>query len=324
MAYINLDDGEVIVQDSQKQDAGETIFLARDLQHKLATSRDVKFRNLKALTLIPINSEAGNAARTISWDSYTEYGMASFLTSYRAGDFPSVDVSRVENIIKIRSIGDKFSYNFQELREAAMAKVPLTDKRRVAAVRAIDTKLDRVAWFGDADRNIPGLVNYPGTTESTLLADGTGASKLWATKTPEQILRDVTQLVSAIKTPTNDVEFGDTLLLPSSIYTAIGGRVMDPANGSNVTILTFLKTNLAELGIKTIAAIPELNGAGAGATNRVMLYRNDPMNLEFHLPVPMEFLPVSEDGGQYDVKLHSRVAGLTVYYVLSVAWADGL
>jgi len=320
---LNLDGGDISIRDT-RLDAGETMFVANDLKYKLSTSRDVKFRNLKALTLIPINSEAGNAARTIAWEQYTAYGVAKVITSYRASDIPSVDVSKVENIIKVHTIADKYSYTFQELREAAAAKVPLTDKRRVAAVRAIDTKLDRVAWFGDADHNIQGLVSYPGITEVTIPNDGTNASKLWSTKTAELILRDVTLMVSGIRTATNDVEIGDTLLLPSTVYTAIGGRVMNTANGSNVTILSFLQQNLKPLGIMTVAAIPELNGAGAGGVNRMMLYKNDPMNLEFHLPVPMEFLTVKEDGLVYDVPLQARAAGVTVYYPLSVDFGDGI
>ena len=51
-------------------DAGETIFLNRELESKLAQSRDVKHRVLRLLkeNIIPINTEAGStgAPKTIA------------------------------------------------------------------------------------------------------------------------------------------------------------------------------------------------------------------------------------------------------------------
>lgn len=311
---------------ANRLDAGETIFLERDLQTKLAASKDVKHRKLRILkeNVLPINTELSNADRTFTYDVYDSYGYAKIVTSYRAGDIPSVDISRTEVTGKIYAVMAKMTYDFQEIREAAKQNIPLTNKRRDAVIKAIDTKLDRIAWTGDADHNLVGLAQYPGVTSATVPADGTGASKTWATKTVDLILRDVANGIAAIKDPTNDIESPDTLALPSQIATALGLRLVNTANSGNITILSLLKQALADLGITRILAFNELNTASATGGTRAILFKNDPDNLEFFLPVAMEFFSPKEDGLAYDVPAQARTGGLKVYRLLSIAYMDGI
>ena len=311
---------------ANRLDAGETFFLERDLQTKLAQSKDIKHRKLRILkeNVLPINTELSNADRTFTYDVYDSYGMAKIVTSYRAGDIPSVDISRTEVTGKIFPVMAKMTYDFQEIREAAKANVPLTTKRRDAVIKAIDTKLDRIAWFGDADHNLVGLAQYPGVTGATIPADGTGSSKTWATKTVDLILRDVYNGIAAIKDPTNDIESPDTLALPSTVATALGTRMVNTANSGNITILSLLKMVLADLGVTRILSFNELNTASATGGTRAIMFRNDPDNLEFFLPVAMEFFSPKEDGLAYDVPAQARTGGVKVYRLLSVSYMDGI
>ena len=307
-------------------DAGETIFLERDLQTKLAQSKDVKHRKLRILkeNVVPINTELSNADRSFTYDVYDSYGVAKIVTSYRAGDIPSVDISRTEVTGKIFPVMAKMTYDFQEIREAAKANVPLSTKRRDAVIKAIDTKLDRVAWFGDADHNLVGLAQYPGVTSATIPNDGTGTTTTWSTKTVDQILRDIYNGIAAIKDPTNDIESPDTLLLPSKIFTALGTRMVNTANSGNVTILNLLKTVLVDVGITRILSFNELNTASSTGGTRAILFKNDPDAMEFFLPVTMEFFSPKEDGLAYDVPAQARTGGVKVYRLLSVAYMDGI
>ena len=309
-----------------RMDAGESIFLERDLMSTLAQSRDVKYRKLRILkeNILPINTELSNADRTFKYDVWSSFGYAKILSGFRAGDFPSVDVARTEVIGKIFPVGAKMTFDFQEIREAAKANVPLSQKRRDAVVKAIDTKLDRVAWFGDADHNLVGLAQYPGITSATIPTDGTGSSATWASKTVDLILRDIYNGIAAIKDPTNDIESPDTLLLPSKIFTALGTRMVNTANSGNITILALLMEVLGKLGITTILGLNELNTANASGGTRAILYKNDKMNLEYFLPVTMEFFSPIPDGLSYDVPAQARTGGVKVYYPLSIAYMDGI
>lgn len=305
-------------------DAGESIFLERDLQTKLSQSKDVKFRALRILkeNLLPINTELSNADRSFVYEVWDAYGFAKIVTSYRAGDIPSVDVSCTEVTGKIFPVMAKMSYDMQEIREAAKANKPLTTKRRDAVIKAIDTKLDKTAWFGDVDHNLVGLARYPGVTSATIPNDGTGTATTWASKTVDLILRDIYNGIAAIKDPTNDIESPDTLLLPSKIFTALGTRLLNSANPTGDTILSMLIKTLKDLGITTVKGLSELNTATPGGGTRAILYKNDPMNLEFFLPVSMEFFAPKEDGLAYDVIAQARTGGTKLYFPLSVAYMD--
>lgn len=307
-------------------DAGETIFLNRELESKLAQSKDVKHRQLRILkeNILPINTELDNATKTFVYEVWDAYGFAKIVTSYRAGDIPNVDVSCTEVTGKIFPVMAKMTYDIQEIREAAKANKPLNTKRRDAVIKAIDTKLDRVAWFGDADHNLVGLAQYPGITSATIPNDGTSSSTTWASKTVDLILRDIYNGIAAIKDPTNDIESPDTLLLPSKIFTALGTRMVNTANSGNITILSLLKQVLSDLGITRIIGLNELNTANSSGGTRAILFKSDKMNLEFFLPVTMEFFAPKEDGLAYDVPAQARTGGVKVYYPLSVCYMDGI
>lgn len=307
-------------------DAGETIFLNRELESKLAQSRDVKHRQLRILkeNILPINTELDNATKTFVYEVWDSYGFAKIVTSYRAGDIPNVDVSCTEVTGKIFPVMAKMTYDIQEIREAAKANKPLNTKRRDAVIKAIDTKLDRVAWFGDADHNLVGLAQYPGITSATIPNDGSGTSITWASKTVDLILRDIYNGIAAIKDPTNDIESPDTLLLPSKIFTALGTRMVNTANSGNITILALLMDVLGKLGITKILGLNELNTANSSGGTRAILFKNDKMNLEYFLPVTMEFFSPKEDGLAYDVPAQARTGGVKVYYPLSVCYMDGI
>lgn len=307
-------------------DAGETIFLARELEQKLAQSKDVKHRKLRILKegLLPINTELGNAAKTFTYDVWDSYGYAKILTGYRAGDFPSVDVSCTEVTGKIFGIGAKMTYDLQEIREAAMANKPLTTKKRDAVIKVIDTKLDSVAWYGDADHNLAGLAQYPGTTSATIPNDGAGSTTTWSTKTFDLIMRDIYNGIAAIKDPTNDIEIPDTLFLPSKIFTALGTRILNTANPNGDTFLSAMRKTLVDVDITQIVGLNELNTASSTGGTRAILFKKDPTNLEYFLPVAMEFFAPKEDGLALDVMAQARTGGVKVYYPLSVAYMDGI
>lgn len=307
-------------------DAGETIFLNRELESKLAQSRDVKHRQLRILkeNILPINTELDNATKTFVYEVWDSYGFAKIVTSYRAGDIPNVDVSCTEVTGKIYPVMAKMTYDFQEIREAAKANKPLNTKRRDALIKTIDTKLDRIAWFGDADHNLVGLAQYPGVSSATIPNDGTGTTTTWSTKTVDLILRDIYNGIAAIKDPTNDIESPDTLLLPSKIFTALGLRLVNTANSGNITVLELLGNALAKMGITKILGLNDLNTASPSGGTRAILFKSDKMNLEYFLPVTMEFFSPKEDGLAYDVPAQARTGGVKVYYPLSVAYMDAI
>lgn len=62
-----------------REDAGESVFFAQELQKVKAKTYDVKTPANNAMSIFPVTSEADPGADTVAFDSYDSVGMAKIL-----------------------------------------------------------------------------------------------------------------------------------------------------------------------------------------------------------------------------------------------------
>jgi hypothetical protein len=306
-------------RDPVRLDRGESAFFAREAEHIKAQTYDAKPKELKALLLIPINTDAGPGATTITFRRYTGVGFAKIISDY-ANDFPRVDVFGEEQSVKVYSIGDSYGYNIMEIRSAAMTPGKNLELRRgITARRAHDEKVNDLALKGDPEYKIEGLLNYPGITETTLPADGVGNSSKWKDKSEDQILRDINIITGGVMVPTHNREVPDTLLLPLSVYNYLANKRL---GDNQTTLLKYILDNNPT--IKKIDWLSELSGAGAGKTNRVLCGKFDDEHITLELSQPFEQFDPLQKGMVYEIPCHSRCAGVIIYYPMAFCFADGI
>ena len=164
-------------------DSADSIFFTRELEHIKSETYDVMYPELKARSVIPVSMDADPGDEKITYEQYDHVGLAQVISSY-SKRLPRADVKGTEFSSPIRSLGDSYGYSAQEIRAAKKAGKPLTDKKADAAKRAIMELDNQIAFFGDATHGLNGFLNHPNVPELVIPADGTGASKLWSTKTP--------------------------------------------------------------------------------------------------------------------------------------------
>lgn len=300
-------------------DANESIFFQRELEFVKSKSYDVQYPELKARSLIPVSFEAGPGAETITYEQYDQVGMAKIVSSY-ADDLPRADIKGKEFTSRVRSLADAYGYNIQEIRAAKMAGKPLEQRKSNAAKRAMMQKEDAIAALGDADYGLLGLINHPNISTTTLPADGTGASTLWANKTALLILRDLNKVANFIVENTKEVERPNTMLMPVEKYNYIKSTPV--GDNADKTILKFFLENNEY--IKEVVPWNKLKGAGAGGLDRMIAYDKNPEKLTLEIPQDFEQLDVEQRGLEFLVPCHSRCGGVIIYYPLSVVYADGL
>lgn len=92
-----------------------TAFFARELDQVKAKTYDKLYPELSALAYFPITSEVNEGAETTTYYSYDITGMAAIINNY-ATDLPRVDVKGESHTAHIKSIGDSYGYNVQEMR----------------------------------------------------------------------------------------------------------------------------------------------------------------------------------------------------------------
>lgn len=300
-----------------RMDSDESIFLERQLDYIKSQTYDIKYAELKARKLIPISSEADPGAERIFFRSYDQFGLAKIIHNY-ADDLPRADVRGEEFSIPVQTLGASYGYNVKELRSAVFGNVPLEQRRANAARRAIAQLENSIAFFGDADSGIEGLLNAANIPMVAIPADGTAGIE-WDGKTPDQILRDLNLVANTVSTQTLGVEIPDTLLLPLDSYNFISSTPRS-AN-SDTTILNFFLQNNPY--IKHVEWVNELSAAGLGGTRRMLAYRRDPEVLTLEIPMDFEQLELQPRGLEYIIPCQEYFAGLLLYYPLACVFGDG-
>lgn len=300
-------------------DSNESVFFNRELAYVKAKSYDAKYAELKGLSLIPISTEAGAGVNEIVFHQYRGVGFAKVIADY-AKDFPRVDIYGEEKAVKVKGIGDSYGYSIKEIRASQRTGKNLDQRRAITARRAHDEMMNRMALKSNASDGTFGLLDFPGITEVTLQADGTGSSKTWASKTPDQIVRDINDLVNAVMEPTSAREVPDTLLLPIAQYNDIASRRI--GESGEKTLMKYILDNSPY--IKRIDWLSELKNFGAGGTNRALVGRFDEEHLTLEIPQPFEQFEAQQEGMEFTIPCHSECAGTIIYYPLAFAYADGI
>src|SRR5690606_194685 len=130
------------VQTTFNEDA--SVFSARQLDYVRARTYDRKLPPMNGLLLVPQESDAPEWAETITYKSYSAVGMAKIIANY-ADDLPRADVSGEERSVPVRTIGDSYGYNINELNASIALGAQLPERKATAARRAIEIKLNQIA-----------------------------------------------------------------------------------------------------------------------------------------------------------------------------------
>ncbi|MDR3100757.1 MAG: DUF2184 domain-containing protein [Paraburkholderia sp.] len=303
---------------SLRADAGETVFFARELEYIKALTYDIKYPNLKATQVIPVSTEAGAGAETITYTSYNQVGMARILANY-ADDLPRADVKGEQFTANVRGIGTSYGYSIQDIRAAQMAGKPLQTRRAESARKANDILVNKIGFFGDATHGLLGLLTHPNVPVYVLPADGTDNSTRLRDKTPTQCLRDLNGMVQSMIRTTKGVETPNTMLLPPDTIAWL--RSTPRSDVSDTTIAEFFLDNNGY--IEELEDCVELQEAGPSGGDMIVCYRKDPNALTFEIPQPFEQFPPQQEGLEFEIPCHSRCGGVIIYYPLSLVKAEG-
>lgn len=300
----------------RKLDAGESAFLENQLEHMLSQMFEVQYAELKARSLLPVNTEADPGAEFITAETWDMHGAAKILASY-ADDIPRVDVDATKTAYPVITIGAGYGLSIDEIESALLAGKNLSGKKAMAAREADERKLDYIAAFGDAGTGVGGFLNNSNVPSQTAANPGSGTT--WEVKTPAEILADLQEIVGDMIADTNEKEVPDTIVLPATSYALIAQTQM---TGINETVLSFfLKTSPY---IRNVVQWHRLETAGAGSTKRMVAYRRDPSKLELHIPLEYQQLSPQPRNFEMVVPTRLKTAGCTIYKPYSVRYVDAI
>ena len=240
---------------------------------------------------------------------------------------PLAELSRekFERGIEMAAIG--YRYTLEEVASAMNTPgLNLTADKAAACRRAYEEFVDNLALRGSVPKAMQGLINSSLVTATTAPADGTGSATTFASKTNDQVIRDLNSAMMGIAQGTNWLYYADTILLPPAVLVGMAGRMIPY---SSMTLLDWIKQyNVLTVQTGrpiTLAGVRGLETAGLGGISRMVAYRRDPQVLKMWIPMPHRFLPVWQRGPLvFDVPGIFRLGGVEIRMPAAIRYLDGV
>jgi len=306
------DSAGTLVLDSQGQ-----IFFARQLELIKTETFDYEYHELKADSLIPVNTEGDLGVETITYRRFSKRGYAKIISDY-ATDIPRVDILGEEVTVSVKTVAAAYGYNIFEIARAQRTNINLATRRAQTATEAIMERLDRAAWYGSANDGLQGLFDFPGILEY-VIPNGTGGNPEFSTKTAAEQIADLNGMTRLVKTTTRGKRIVNQIIMPIAQHDIISTKQNSTA--SDISVLQFFLNTHPGVSVDWVE---ECAGAGALGEDIMIGYVKSPRNLYQNRPVPMMTLPQEYKNMEYVVTQIARTGGVSIPYPQSVVKAVGI
>lgn len=240
-------------------------------------------RDIKLRTGITMANESTSFIRSNIGAIGTQSASGKPWISPNTTTLPGVSINGERVTLPLRLLGQEVSYTSVELERSQLIGQPIDAQKFNALNVLYQMNTDEMVYIGDSAVGAEGLLNSTLVTAASVTADGSGSSTLWSTKTPDQILRDVNDMITAAWQASGFSVCPDKLLLPPAQYAYIASQKISTAG--NVSILTFLEDNSISLRVNgrklEIQPVKWLTGRGTAGADRMVCYTNDEGRVRF-------------------------------------------
>lgn len=287
----------------------------------------MKYQEIQYPGLIPVDTSAPEWISSVTYFSMDGVGQAQWFSG-KAHDMPNVDLSREKFETGVHMAGIGYGYDLEELGKAQLLGMSLTSDKAALARRISEEKVEAVAFAGDTTKGLTGLVNASTPAQSQAPNDGSGSARTFASKTPDQVLRDINGELAGGFTGTLGAIIADTILLPYSVLLDLSTRRIDAVN--QTTILEWVEKNniytrTTGQALTIRGIFGHLNTAGQSGGARMVTYRRSPDVLKMHMPMPFRFFPAWQTGPmRFDVPGVFRLGGVDIKQPKGVRYLDGI
>ncbi len=237
----------------------------------------------------------------------------------------NLDLRRIVNPLDLW-VGE-VAYTLPELESARKTGRPIDTQMLSALNLKHQMDVDQVVYVGDAQLGRTGLLNSSRVTNTGNVVNGASGTATWATKTPDEIRKDVNELLSSIWAASGYKAPPTKLLLPPTAFGYISTTIASSA--ANSTILTFLRENnilTADQGIPLeIGAVKWLDKAnlpGASA-DRMVAYSKKPNYVRFPM-VPLVPTVQQYEGIWVRVPYYGKLGAVETVYPETIGYRDGI
>jgi hypothetical protein len=291
-------------------------FYTSQLSFVEAKIYETKYRKIVFQDFIPVDTSLPEYVDEFTYYSYDSVTSGKFIGA-NGKDLPESDISASKSTAALYYGGNSYSYSLDELRKSQMLRMPVDTLKAQASYRGFQEHAQRVAFSGDADRNLEGVFNNSNVQSDNSVVD-------WSTATGQEIVEDMNSLLIEVWQNSAEVHLADTFALPSDSFAQISSQRMD--SGTDTTILQFFKENNLfknitgqELDVKPNF---ELKTAGVASAPRMMAYEKTEENLTMKMSIVWRSLAPQPDGLRVKVPCEYKFGGVEFRYPGSAAYRD--
>lgn len=272
-------------------------------------------------TVLPVLTEGNPWAIGTTFFSVDTAGEAKFLSG--AGtDMPFNKSTRDQASHDFAMLGSGWEWTLEEANQASLYGINLQATDAMSATDKVERKLNSIAFIGSTEKNWTGFANSTDVPRADVATPGT----FWPAKTIDQILTDVNEVISRVRTQTSEVEWADSLALPPEAFRRLATIRLGSGDGI-LTGLAYLKANnvyTAETGAPlNIYPVRELATASQDGGGRMVAYRRDAEVVRFHLPMPRTVLATRQKSIMgFETGIIARTGGTEWRLPKAAAYAD--
>lgn len=242
----------------------------------------------------------------------------------------NTDIAKTAQALRLWAL--ELKYSIPEIESAAKLGRPIDEQKYEGLKLKHQMDIDEQVYVGDASTNDVGLVNHTSCTNVSNLPNGAAASPLWANKTPDEILKDVNDLLTSVWTASGFAVMPKKILLPPTQFGLISTRVISSAG--NTSILKYIMENniIKASGRGDLEFQPAkwLVGAGSGGTlgtpgtvDRMVAYTNDKRFVRYPMTM-LQRTPVQYKSLWHMVTYFCRLGQVELVYPETMGYRDGL
>ncbi len=297
---------QALIMGDARMDENLALFMARQVDYLKTKAYEVEYAPMSAMTIFPMTSEIPAEAKNFIYGIYDQVGMAKIIADY-SDDLPTVDANYREETGRVYRLGDGFHLSIDEVKIAQRAGINMNDRKSRAARKAIDTKMNDLAWRGDASHQIPSIFDHPNIPRilSAGWSDGGVA------------LGELEKAVSNIKTITKGNHRANRIVIPPSTNTVFTKR----ADGTTISLRDYFVSQYPGLTWEEAYELEDIDGNG---TKAALVFEFDADNLSIEVPEPFNQLAPQAQNLHYKVPCTAKTTGLTVYRPLTIQIITGL
>lgn len=292
-------------------------------------AEDVLLPELKWTEVIPmeaVDTSINPGARSASYLVRDRRGRGEF-RGRKGQNVSSVGTTIDKVNVPIESAGVTANFDRADARAVLMGHDQnlMTELGEVMR-EASERHLEATFFFGFDELGYRGFLDYPGVPLTTAALNAGATSTLWADKTGDEIVFDVQTGISDVFIATKGVHIPGHIALPPEQFAALTSIKASAA--ADKSLMEYLETNniyTKKTGNKlTFQDLRYLAGAGAGGTDRMVLFEKDKKNFWQPMPLPFDMLTPQENGFGVDLLAEYVFGSFHIKRPLSMEYVDGI